>query len=146
MDTNGIPLINGQLYSWGDVIVTIGGVPITGITGVEYSDKQEIVNKHGAGRLPVGRGKGRIISEGKISLYHEEVLALQRAAPNGRLQDLPVFDVRVSYIKTAGDPVITDIIRNCNIVNNPRKIKEGDTAQEVELELLPSHIEWGAKA
>lgn len=27
---NGIPLINGMLYSWADIVATIGGVPLTG--------------------------------------------------------------------------------------------------------------------
>ena len=57
---NGIPMVNGMLTSWADIVVLIGGVPITGITGVEYDDQQEIVNKFGAGRYPVGRAKGRI--------------------------------------------------------------------------------------
>ncbi len=45
---NGIPLVNGMLCSWADVVVLIGGVPVTGILGVEYGDSQEVVNKYGA--------------------------------------------------------------------------------------------------
>ena len=62
---NGIPLVNGMLYSWADIVATIGGVPVTGITGIEYGDEQEVVNKYGAGRHPVGRAKGRITPSGK---------------------------------------------------------------------------------
>lgn len=138
---NGIPLVNGMLYSWADIVVTIGGVPFTGITGVEYGDDQEVVNKYGAGRHPVARAKGRITPSAKITLYQEEVEAIQRQSVNGRLQDIAPFDVIVTYLPDSGI-VTTDKIRNCQFKANSRKWKEGDTGQEVELELIPSHIEW----
>ncbi len=138
---NGVPLINGMLYSWADIVVAPNGVPITGITGIEYGDDQEVVNKYGAGRHPVGRAKGRITPSGKITLYQEEVEALQRQAPNGRIQDIAPFDIMVVYIPDSGI-ITTDKIRNCQFKANNRKWKEGDTGQEVELELVPSHIEW----
>ena len=142
---NGVPLVNGMLVAWADIVVLVGGVPITGITGIEYTDDQEIVNKYGAGRYPVGRAKGRITLSAKMTLYHEEVVALQSQSVNGRLQDLPVIEVQVSYLPESGI-VVTDKIRNCHIPTNARKWKEGDTGQEVELPLVPSHIEWGTTA
>ena len=138
---NGIPLVNGMLYSWADIVAAISGVPVTGITGIEYGDEQEVVNKYGAGRHPVGRAKGRITPSAKITLYQEEVEALQRQAPNGRLQDIAPFDITVTYIPDSGI-VTVDKIRNCQFKANSRKWKEGDTGQEVELELVTSHIEW----
>lgn len=138
---NGIPLVNGMLYSWADIVAAISGVPVTGITGIEYGDNQDVVNKYGAGRHPVGRAKGRITPSAKITLYQEEVEALQRQAPNGRLQDIAPFDITVTYIPDSGI-VTVDKIRNCQFKANSRKWKEGDTGQEVELELVTSHIEW----
>lgn len=142
---NGVPLVNGMLVAWADIVVLVGGVPVTGITGVEYSDEQEIVNKYGAGRYPVGRSKGRITPSAKMTLYHEEVVALQSQSVNGRLQDLPPIEIQVSYLPEDG-MLVTDKIRNCHIPSNTRKWKEGDTGQEVELPLVPSHIEWGKAA
>lgn len=138
---NGIPLVNGMLYSWADIVAAISGVPVTGITGIEYGDDQDVVNKYGAGRHPVGRAKGRITPSAKITLYQEEVEALQRQAPNGRLQDIAPFDITITYIPDSGI-VTVDKIRNCQFKANSRKWKEGDTGQEVELELVTSHIEW----
>lgn len=138
---NGLPLINGTLYSWADIVATVNGVPLTGITNIEYKDSQEVVNKYGAGRHPVGRAKGRITSTAKITLYQEEVESLQEQAPNGRIQDLPPFDITVSYQPDSGK-IKADKIRNIQFSGNSRKWKEGDTGQEVELELIPSHIEW----
>ena len=98
---NGIPLVNGMLCAWADIVILIGGVPVTGIVGIEYSDEQEVVNKWGAGRHPVGRAKGRITPNAKLILYQEEVQALQAQATNGRLQDLPPFDIIVHICPTA---------------------------------------------
>lgn len=139
---NGVPYVNGKLCGWADIVVLIGGVPITGITGAEYSDSQVTEPKYGAGRYPVGLGKGRITCSGKLVLYQEEVQALCAQSPTGRLQDLPLFDVIVQYLPNSGI-VVTDKIRNISISENARKWKEGDTGQEVEVPIVPSHIEWG---
>jgi len=139
---NGIPLINGVTYSWGDIISTIAGIPATGITAIDYGDEQEVTNHYGAGRHPIARGKGRITPTAKIALTMDEVLAIQRRSLNGRIQDIAPFDVTVTYLPDSGI-ITTDKIRNCQFKTNKRAWKEGDTQQEVELELVPSHIEWG---
>jgi len=138
---NGIPMVNGMLYSWADIVLAINGVPVTGITAIEYGDSQDVVNKYGAGRHPVGRAKGRITPSAKITMYQEEVEAIQSQAPNGRIQDIAPFDITVTYLPDSGI-IKTDKIRNVQFTANSRKWKEGDTGQEVELELIPSHIEW----
>ncbi|MBQ9434513.1 MAG: hypothetical protein IJU33_00090 [Bacteroidales bacterium] len=140
---NGIPLINGIEYSWGDIVCSIGGTVVTGITGIEYSDEQEVVDNYGAGRYPVSRSKGRITCAGKITLYVSEVNALVAQSPNGRLQDLAAFDIVVSYIPDEGGIIINDKLRNCHFKKNERSWSEGDTSKTVDLELAVSHIEWG---
>ena len=146
LDHNGTPLINGVLHSWASIQVAIQGVPLTGITSIEYEDKQEVVNKYGAGRYPVGRGLGRITPSAKFTLYLDEVSALQAKSSTGRLQDLGMFDILVGYLHPTSGLITYDKIRNCHFGDNSRKIKEGDTDIQVELELVPSHIEWGVKA
>jgi hypothetical protein len=140
---NGVPLINGYNYSWGEITVTIAGVPITGITAIEYADDQEVVNVYGAGRYPVSRSKGRITCTAKITLEIEEVRAITNTIPNRRLQDVLPFDIVVSYIKE-DDPakIHHDLIKNCSFKKNSRSWTEGATHTPVELELLPSHIIW----
>ena len=138
---NGVPFVNGKLYDWADIVLVIAGVPVTGITGIEYKDEQDIVTKYGAGRYPVGFAKGRITSTGKITLYQEEVEAMQRQSLTGRLQDIAPFDIIVSYLPDTGI-VSIDKLRNCMFKNNGRGWKEGDTGQEVEIDLVMSHIQW----
>ena len=143
--TDGLPLINGVEYSWGDIVSAINGVPLVGITAVSYGDSQDVQNNYGAGRHPVSRSKGRITPSAKITLHQSEVIALQSQSPTGRLQDIAPFDITVSYLPDSGI-IVTDKIRNCQFKENKRDWKEGDMLQEVELELLPSHIEWGRVA
>ncbi len=139
---NGIPLINGVEYSWGDIASCINGVPITGIVAISYGDKQDMQNNYGAGRHPVSRSKGRITPSAIITLYMSEVVAISRTAPNGRMQDIAPFDIEVAYLPENGI-IVVDKIRNCQFTENKRDWKEGDMNQQVELELLPSHIEFG---
>lgn len=139
---DGMPLINGVEYSWGDIVAAINGVPLVGITAISYEDSQDMQNNYGAGRHPVSRSKGRITPSAKITLHQSEVIALQSQSLTGRLQDIAPFDITVSYIPDSGI-VVTDKIRNCQFKANKRDWKEGDMLQEVELELLPSHIMWG---
>lgn len=141
MINNGIPLVNGKLYDWADIVLTIAGVPVTGVTGIEYKDEQEVEMKYGAGRYPVGFGKGRISCDGKITLYQEEVEAIQRQSPTGRLQDIAPFNIIVSYLPDTGI-VSTDKLRNVVFKNNGRTWGEGDTGKTVEIDLAMSHIEW----
>lgn len=140
---NGIPLINGKEYSWGDISVLINGTFVSGITGIEYSDEQEVTDNYGAGRYPVSRSKGRITCAGKITLYSSEVNALVKQSANGRLQDLAAFDITVSYVPDDGGVVVTDKLRNCQFKKNERSWSEGDASKTVDLELAVSHIEWG---
>jgi hypothetical protein len=139
---NRIPLINGHEYGWADIAVSTAGHIVTGITGIEYNDDQEIVNVYGAGRYPVSRGKGRITCSGKITLLTSEVIALQKKAPNGRLQDIAPFPIIVSYIPDDGGEVVVDKLRNCQFKTNKRNWAEGDTSKTVDIDLIISHIEW----
>lgn len=138
---NGIPLINGVAYEWSDITVNIAGVSVTGITAIEYDEKQTIENHYGAGRYPVARSKGKIECSAKLTLLMQEVEVLQAAVASGRLQDIAPFDIIVSYAPENGT-IVNHKIRNCQFTENARKWKQGDMKQEVELPLIVSHIEW----
>lgn len=140
---DGIPLINGNLYGWADITVLVGGVPISGIRGVKYADEQTIENVYGAGRYPVGRAKGRIECSASLKLLEDEARALCNASPTGRLQDLGVFDVQVSYLPDESTKIVHDTIRNCQFKKHEIDWGADDASKEVDLELVVSHIEWG---
>jgi hypothetical protein len=135
-------LINGIAYSWSDINVNILGVLVSGISAINYEDEQEIEDNYGAGRLPVSRGYGEIKTTGSITLHVEEVVALQKVIPTGRLQDIPPFDIPVTYLPVSG-VVTTDILKNVQFKKNVRNPKQGDKKIEVEIPLIISHIIWG---
>lgn len=139
--TDFIPFINGIAHSWGDITATVGGVPVVGITAIEYGDDQVVENHYGAGRHPVSYSKGRVTPSAKITVEMGEVIGWQAKSPTGRLQDLAPFSIVVAYIPEDGQIVI-DKIMNCRFKKNARNWKEGDTRQLVDLELVPSHIKW----
>lgn len=136
-----LPMINGQTYDWNSITCLIAGIPVMGITAIKYGDKQETKNNYGAGRQPVSYSKGRITASASMTLYMEEVEALQAAAPGGRLHDLAPFDIVVAYLPPNGI-VVTHVIKGCRFSTNDRDWKEGDMAGTVPFELNPSQIKW----
>jgi hypothetical protein len=139
------PLINGEAYSWGQITVNILGVPVAGITQIEYSDEQEMQNNYGAGNQPVSRSYGQVTPEASITVTAEEVVALQNAAPGGNLRDIPEFDIVVAYLPKSGN-IVTDVIRNVRFKRNERSVGRGDMEIEVQIPLVISHVEWGQTA
>lgn len=135
------PLVNGQAYAYADIIVNILGTPIAGITEIKYEDNQEITENFGAGRFPTSRGFGTIEATASISIDRAEFNALINAAPGKRLQNIPEFDITVSYVPDASTPV-TDIIRNCRFKKGQGGAAQGDSNVVAELELAVSHIDW----
>jgi len=136
------PLINGTSHSWVDITISVLDVPVPGVRSIKYSESQEKVNNYGSGRRPVSRGRGKIEAEASVTFMSEEVLALQKAAPNKNIMNIPPFDIIVSYIPENSTNVTTDVIKNCEFKTNGREASEGDTMIEVELELVCSHVEW----
>lgn len=143
MNNNGIPYINGNLYSWADLRVLIGGVPLTGITAIKYADEQEIENVYGAGRYPVGRAKGKITCTASITLLIDEVQAIAKNSRTGRLQDIDPFDIQVSYLPDETDKITHHTIHDCQFKKTDIEWGRDDSkGKEVELELICSWIQW----
>jgi len=138
------PLVNGRAYDWAQVLVRMsnGTTPFFGIKKISYSDNQEMENNYGAGNMPTSRGFGNYAAVSSITLTMEEVERIQAAIPSGRLQDLPEFDLGVSFVHPETARIINHTIRNCKFKNNARDLNQNDKEFPIELELLVSHIEW----
>ena len=133
------PLINGREYGWADIVATIGGVPVTGITAIKYGEEMEKENIYGAGRNPVSRGYGRVKSTASITLLSGTVFALKSKAPKGQLHRIAPFPITVSYQPDAG-PMVVHVLKNCEFKKTEFDWKEGDMSKPIELELIISHI------
>lgn len=135
------PLINGIAYTWAQIKLNLLGREVVGIVSVEYSDKQEMQDNYGAGNYVVSRGIGKIMCEASITLEAAEVEAIQAAVPTGRIQDIPEFDIPISFMND-DELLTTHVLHNCRFKENKRSAKSGDMTIEVELPLLVSHIGW----
>ncbi|WP_028888817.1 hypothetical protein [Tenacibaculum ovolyticum] len=138
-----LPLINGQRHSWSSIEINLLDRIVTGITAISYDDSEAKENHYGAGNMPVHRGRGRYEANASFTLYNYEVEAIQTSLPRGkRMQDVPPFDVKISFLEDGSDQIVTHVIRNCEFKSNNRNMSQGDTKIEVSLDLIVSHIEW----
>ena len=135
-------LINGVVHSWSNLSVSINGVPVTGINKISYKDNQTIENIYGAGQRPVGRGYGKIEPTATIGLERGEVEAIRASSPTGRLQDIAPFDIIVQFIPVNGQKLVTHTIRDAQFKDDGMDIKEGDTSNFTDFELVVGSIQW----
>jgi hypothetical protein len=143
MPVNTVPLINGVAYGWGDIIVNINGTPLVDITEIMYKDGREKKNIYGAGSVPIKRGRGRNTPTASITLGMEAVIALQKNAPNKKLDAIAPFSIVVMYQPEAG-PIVKDIITGVEFTENSRDWKEGETDGKVKLDLIIGGVKWDA--
>ncbi|RZJ93153.1 MAG: hypothetical protein EOO60_05655 [Hymenobacter sp.] len=135
-------LINGIEYSFPQIKATVAGVPLKGVEGLKYSDKQDKTHNWGLGNEPVSRSYGKYEAMGSLSLHASEVEALTRVAPGGDIKAIPPFDIIVTVLPILGQTPFVHKIRNCEFVNNVREMKQGDAKFVVELELIVAKIDW----
>ena len=136
-----LPLINGKSYEFADITCIVLGIPIVGITSIEYGEESETENIYATGRFPVSRGVGRVMPTAKITMLMEEVMNIVSASPTGRIYDIPEFDIIVAYTDLSLIPVVHKI-RNVKFKNNKISSSTGDTSVPIEMDLIISHIEW----
>lgn len=131
----------GRITGWNKVTLTLYGRDVEAIVEINYTDNQEKDNEYGAGKFPVGQSEGNYKAEASISLFSEEVVAIQKSIPKGlRIQDIPPTDVPVEY--EYNGTLIKDVIRNASFKNNGREVKQGDGKIVTKFDLLTSHIDW----
>ncbi|WP_165025635.1 hypothetical protein [Dysgonomonas sp. ZJ279] len=138
-----VSLINkfGQMAGWNNVTVTMLGRDIEGIIELEYDDSVEKENARGAGMFPIGRGVGNYDAKSAITLYLEEVVALQQSLPPGkRITDIAPFDIAISYEYEG--MIYKDRIRNCEFTEKSVAVKQGDKTIATKFNLIVSHIMW----
>jgi len=141
MAFNGIPLVNGKQYEYADITMIVLGTPILGVTNIEYGEEDNIENVYATGRYPIGRGYGQITPMAKVTILMNEVMNIVSQSPNGRLQDIPEFDIVVSFTDVNLIPVVHKI-KNCKFKTNKISSATGDTSIPMEMDLVPSHIEY----
>jgi len=135
-----IPLINGRAYDFTQIVISLLGVPLSGMSSLNYTEEQEKTNNFGTGNRPVSRGQGPIDSSGQTELSMNEDEALRDAAPSGSLLQIPAFDITVVF----GNPQkpTTHILKNCEFTNDGVETTQGDTDIRRTFDMVISNIKY----
>jgi hypothetical protein len=129
-------LVNGISYGWGSIVFPVGGVPIVGVTKINYKAMQAKDNVYGAGYDPVSRGYGNKTYEGSITIKREELNRLILAAPGKDITNIAPFDIPVIYADgTRVDPR-TDLLKAVEFKGFDLTANQGDTSIDVQLDLV----------
>jgi hypothetical protein len=129
------PLINGINYSWANITLTLFGVPVVGITKIEYKRKQKKENNYGYGSQPVSRGYSNFEYEGSIELYLDEWKRIIASAPNRDPLLIAPFDIQVNY-SGRGVLVTTDKLQSCEFMEDNFTANQGDSKLMVTVPIV----------
>lgn len=129
------PIINGINYSWANITFTLFGVPVVGITKIEYKRKQKKENNYGAGSQPVSRGYGNFEYEGSIEMYTDEWKRIIAAAPGRDPLMIAPFDIQVTYAGR-GLAAEKDELKSVEFMEDPLSANQGDTKLMVTIPLI----------
>lgn len=139
----GTPLINGVRHSWASIKMNILGNQVLGVTAINYGSATDIQNGYGAGQMPVDRGEGNYSATASVTLKKYEVERITAALPpGGQLSDIPPFDIPIVFQPKGSDPLQKVILRNVQFISDDRSHSQGQTGLDVNLGLLPSHIDY----
>jgi hypothetical protein len=134
------PLINGINYSWANITLVLFGVPVVGITKIEYKRKQKKENNYGVGAQPVSRGYGNYEYEGSIEIYQDEWKRIIAASPSKDPLLIPPFEIQVVY---SGRGITTekDVLKAVEFTEDNFTANSGDTKLMVTVPLVIGLIE-----
>ena len=128
-------MFNSREYEWSDVNVVAAGRPVTGISGVKYSSKQEKEVLHAKGNKPHSIQRGNKTYDGELTVTQSEYEAL-RAAGGGDILDISI-DIVVAYGNPSkGDVITTDLLMGVEFTEDNTEWKQGDKFQEKSLPFI----------
>lgn len=128
-------LINGINYSWSNLSWIMFGVPLVGITEINYSRKRDAKNNYGAGNEPISRGYGNFEYSGDITVYTDELRQILKTAPGKSILEIPPFSAKLMF-KGEGVPFTTDKLSNISFTEDPFSGKQGDSALMCKLPFI----------
>jgi len=126
---------SSKQYSWCNLAIVFGGRLLEGVTEFEYTEKQEKDFLWGRGCKPHAIIGGNKTYDGKIIIWQSELEAMTRDSKNKDVLGLE-FNIIVSYVPSDGGQMVTDILKNVQITDVKKGLKQGDKNMLVELPVL----------
>ncbi len=128
----------GEVYSAGDVTVTIAGMYDTNPTAIDYNYSYAHEYQRGIKRDPRGWRMGQKEMDCKITLPLDVVSEFERIAPRGDIAKIRPFPIQVIFANQDNEMIHDRII--AKFTGNGRNVSQ-DGEIEKELELFPLSIE-----
>lgn len=116
--------VNGQLYDWESIEVTLPSGVAIGINNIDYDDERPVEERYGKGSTPRGYGRKNYKASGKMELDLDEAERLREALGGSYYVGAP-FDIVVSY-GSEGLPTVVDVLPQCKITKTGTGAKQGD--------------------
>jgi hypothetical protein len=131
---NGI-MVNGINYSWGNIIISIFGVPVISSQKIDFKTAQEKSNTYGLGFDVISRGYGNKTYEGSIEMLQDDWQNIVQASPNKDPLNIPPFQVRIIL---GGSRVTARTIKlnNVEFTENSFTSSQGDTKIPVNIPFI----------
>lgn len=133
-------LVNGVSYGWVNITFAPFGVPLIGITKVNYEKKQNKVDNFGAGDKPVSRGYGNYSYTCQIEVYQEEWEKFIAASPERDPMLIPPFPIPVVFGGTRVTAKKHTLLM-CEFLNDPMNSSQGDTSNKLTIDLIVADIQ-----
>ena len=138
------PLVNGHMYQFSSIVLTVGGVPFDLIEAINYESTNEATQFYGTHKTPIGQTKGNVSHTASMTIPavgRDALLALITRGGTRGWADSP-FVLTVSYAEE-GQPVTTDVLDGCRLTKIGKSHSQGNEPLKVELELSVPTILYG---
>ena len=146
---NNTVFIDGLTQGWATVKVNFAGSvnPITGITGISYTETNTKEAIYGYSNQPLGYSIGNYSYTGTISLFQFELETLQQIAiangdSAGSITTILPFDLIITQNKFGSLTTTRQILKNVVFNNNGRAIKQGDGTIITDIDICFSGVQW----
>lgn len=129
-------MFDSREYEWADITLILGGLDITGIRAIKYSEKQEKEAIYGKGNLPLSVQKGNRSYEGELAMTQSAYETLRANATDGSVLSLQLNAVVAYGNPSRGDVLITYLLQGLQFTEGGNDWKQGDKFTEVKLPFI----------
>ena len=132
----------GEVYSSGDVIVTVAGMFDVNPSGIEYGFKYAHEYQKGIKRDPRGWRMGAKEMESKMTLPLDVIAEFEKVAPGGDIAKIRPFPINVIFTNSENE-IIHDLVI-AKFTGNKRNVTgDGELENEYELFTLDVKLNIG---
>jgi hypothetical protein len=125
----------GEVYSAGDVVVTLAGLFDINPSAIDYNSKYAHEYQRGIKREPRGWRMGAKEMDAKITLPLDVLAVIENAAPKGEIAFIRPFPINVTYANKDNE-MISDVIVAKFTGTGRNVTADGELEKELELFVL----------